>query len=491
MSGNLIQRVCDAVSCHNMWRPGDHVGVAVSGGSDSVALLSILKELRLQEGIRLTVVHFNHRLRGPESDRDEQFVAALARRFELPFLCGCEDVAAVARVQRWNVEDAARRLRYGFFDCLIREARIDCVAVAHTMDDQAETVLARIVRGTGPTGLSAIFPVNGKVVRPLLEVRRHELREYLRNLRQEWREDATNCDRSRLRSRLRHDVLPHLQRETSPAIVGHLSRLASMAREDDAFWKALTEARLGAFLKRAEGQIQIRCADLLNPLSADWTNGDMSKDARLAVTRRLVRGIVDELRGDRRQWTAGHVDRVVHLARFGKSGSRLELPGVIVERNFDLLQFYLPRQDVRVNAFGKPVVISEFSRTVTLGNSGDSTVVAVPEIRRRFHLKVVDWHSSRSDTDTENTLDRDLLHPPLVLRNWQPGDSFRPKGRRSSRKLKHFLRIKRVALRERAGWPVLTSGGDVLVWVRGLPVAAEFATRPATRMGVVIGEEDL
>jgi tRNA(Ile)-lysidine synthase len=488
----LFQTICDAVARHKMWQPGDRVGVGVSGGSDSVALLFILKELCQQQGIRLAILHFNHCLRGLDSDIDEQFVAELARRLELPFFFGREDVAAGARARRWNLEDAARRLRYGFFDSLITDGRIGRVAVAHTADDQAETVLARMVRGTGPAGLTAIYPVNGNIVRPALEVRRQELREYLQELGQAWREDASNYDRSRLRSRLRQDILPLFEREIQPAIVGNLGRLAKLSREDEAFWKALTRDRLASVVEREQRTIRVRCSALLNPLSKTrWSAiSDASPEARLAVTRRLVRGIVEEARGDCRQWTADHVERVVQLASFGTSGSRLELPGVMVERNFDWLQFSAAKQHGRGHSQGESGVISEFSRIIELGCPGDSTVVAVPEIGRRFHLKVVDWHSLRSDTGSENAVDRDLLDPPLVLRSWQPGDSLRPKGRRSSRKLKHFFRIKRVAACERTGWPVLATG-DMLVWARGLPVAAEFAARSTTRMGVIIREEDL
>src|SRR5579859_7871065 len=185
-----------------MLRAGERVGIAVSGGSDSVALLRILHEVSNEQGIRLLVLHFNHCLRGSDSESDEQFVSALAAHLGLPFLFGREDVASVARTKRWNLEDAGRQLRYRFFAELVAEGRIDRVAVAHTSDDQAETVLARIVRGTGPSGLAAIYPVNGRVVRPLLDIRRAELREYLRNLHQSWREDASNNDQSRLRSRL-------------------------------------------------------------------------------------------------------------------------------------------------------------------------------------------------------------------------------------------------------------------------------------------------
>jgi tRNA(Ile)-lysidine synthase len=494
LSGDLNARIRSAVARHQMWRAGDRVGVGVSGGSDSVALFRILRELSDQEGIRLAVLHFNHALRGAESDADENFVAALASQFALPFVSGRESVARVARAKHWNLEDAGRRLRYGFFTSLLEGGRVDRVAVAHTADDQAETVLARLLRGTGPAGLAAIYPVNGRIVRPLLEVRRAELREYLNELGQPWREDASNYDRSRLRARLRHDVLPLLEREIQPAIIGHLGRLAAISRDDEVFWKTLAAARLGALLERVDRRLRIRCSDLLNPLQSARIPGvDWPQAAQTALTRRLVRGIVEDLRGHCRQWAAGHVERVIALAANGSSGSRAELPGVVVEKSFDWLTFSLatarPKEEEAVAESNSAAVA--YSHAVKLGNPGESTAVAVPEIGRRFHLKVVDCHLLRSDTDQgKAVLDRDLLDLPLVLRNWRPGDSFRPKGRRSSRKLKQFLRMKRIAVCDRAGWPVLTSA-NVLAWTRGLPVAAEFASRPSTRAGVIIAEEEL
>jgi tRNA(Ile)-lysidine synthase len=492
---DLIQRILITISRHAMTRAGDRVGVGVSGGADSVALLRILREVSEQQGIRLAVLHFNHGLRGADSQNDEEFVASLAANLQLPYFCGREDVAAVARAKRWNLEDAGRRLRYEFFGSLVRQGRIDRVAVAHTADDQAETVLARILRGTGPRGLAAIYPVNGHVVRPLLEVRRTELRDYLGNLGQRWREDTSNYDRSRLRARLRHEVLPILERDIQPAVVNQLARLADMSREDEAFWRALSQARLDALLERESGRVQMRCADLLNPFgdAGPLSVNNLPQEGRLAVTRRLVRGIVEELRGHCRQWTGDHVERVVEMAATGSSGSRLELPGVVVERSFDSLQFSLAGTETKQFVAGglRPDLAGsrEFLHVVELGGAGESTIVAVPEIRRRFHLKVVDWHLLRRDTYTDKAaLDRDLLDSPLVLRNWRPGDSFQPKGRRSSHKLKQFLRMQRVAVSDREGWPVLTSA-NTLVWTRGLPVAAEFAPRAATRAGVIIAEE--
>ena len=410
-----------------------------------MALLRILHEVSSEQGIRLTVLHFNHGLRGADSDGDEQFVAALAAHLGLPFFAGREDVAGVARTKRWNLEDAGRRLRYRFFADLVAEGRIDRVAVAHTSDDQAETVLARILRGTGPSGLAAIYPVNGHVIRPLLEVRRAELRGYLHDLRHPWREDASNHDQSRLRARLRHRVLPMLESQIQPALVDHLSRLAERSREDEAFWKAMTRTLLGSLLEREGSLLRIRCADLLNPYSngSVLLGNDLPEEARSAVSKRLIREIISELRGHCRQWTADHVERVVQMASSGSSGSRVELPGVIVERCFEWLWFSRAKEQTSEYAAsleGNRDVSPSFSQSCQLGNLGESTVVAVPEIERRFHLKVVDWHLWGATLRLYKlALDRDLLHTPLVLRNWRPGDSFRPKGRRSSRKLKQFL----------------------------------------------------
>ena len=473
---------------------GDRVGVGVSGGADSVALLRLLEQLSAELGIRLTVLHFNHQLRGAESDSDESFVAQLAAERGIEFLAGREDVTAAARAHGWNLEDAARRLRYAFFASVVKAGRVTRVAVAHTADDQAETVLARLVRGTGPAGLAAIYPVKGHVVRPLLEIRRAELRAYLATLGQSWREDASNLDLTRLRARLRHQILPVLERELQPAIVEHLGRLAEMAREDESFWAALVAERMATLTRRESGRMGIRCDDLLAPLGG--TIGGAGAEAQRALARRMVRGMLGALRGDARQLTARHVEQVLHLAEKCPSGHRSELPGALVERSFDWVWFEVAAPgtspETRSPAAASKTISSaggEFSRMVHLGSAGEDTTVAVPEIGRRFRLKVIDWSGeARETTLRQGAIDGELLRPPLLLRNWHPGDSLRPQGRRRPYKLKQFLREGRVAVRERQGWPVLTSAG-ALVWARGLPVAAEFSPGESTRTGVLITEE--
>ena len=201
--GQIDQRVLATIRRHGMLKPGDVAGVAVSGGADSVALLLLLEGLREALGIRLLVLHFNHELRGEESDEDERFVANLAGTLGIEFIAGRENVAARAKEAGSNLEDAARKCRYAFFEEMAREGRVTRVCVGHTADDQAETVLAKIIRGTGPAGLAGIYPVAGNVVRPQIEIRRAELREFLKGQGQSWREDSSNLDETRLRARRR------------------------------------------------------------------------------------------------------------------------------------------------------------------------------------------------------------------------------------------------------------------------------------------------
>jgi tRNA(Ile)-lysidine synthase len=483
---SLENRVLETIRHARMLAPGDRAGVAVSGGADSVALLRMFERLRGRLGITLIVVHFNHKLRGAESDADARFVRELAGARKLEYIAGSEDVAAAAAAHKWNLEDAARRLRYAFFDRLIAERRAARVVVAHTADDQAETVLAHLLRGTGPAGLAGIYPAVGSVVRPLLGERRDHLREYLLDLGQDWREDSSNRDLSRQRARIREQLLPLLERDFSPRAVDHLSRLAGLAREERTFWDALVEDRFGALVRAAEGKFSIRVDDLVAPL--DLASG-AEPGALRALTERLVRRLYQELRGHPSGPTEVQVAQVIHLASTSASGSRTELPGgILVERSFGELVFSRASRLVR----GPQTIPREnaYRYVVSLPAHGVATV-SVPELNRRFCLKVIDWSVSERDTKRENAvLDASLLREPLILRNWRPGDAYRARGRRQPKKLKEMFLAGRIPSGDRACWPVLESGGRV-AWARGLPPADEFCVREGTRACVVIEEVQL
>jgi tRNA(Ile)-lysidine synthase len=487
---HLQQRVFATVRHHKMLHPGDVAGVAVSGGADSVALLRILQDLRARLGIRLVVVHFNHQLRGVESDGDEKFVADLAKKNNLEFIAGTEDVALWARVHACNLEDAARKCRYAFFSELVRDGRTTRICVGHTADDQAETVLAKLIRGTGPAGLGGIYPATEFVIRPLIELRRAELREFLRSAGQTWREDSTNLDESRLRARIRAQLLPALEQDFQQAIVAHLNHLSTLARDDDEFWNALVDERFAALVSTKKNALRIAIDDLLKPVTLG-TRADDTRSPMTAVTTRLIRRILQELKGDRIGFTSRHVNDVLHLATASTSGHQIELPdGITVERSFNDLLFTRTASAKHSGSQKATREAIEFHYALSLDSQVEQHV-DLAEIGTRLRLKVIDWPATQRDTTLEPPLaDWSRLRAPAVVRNWLPGDSFRPKGRLRNRKLKHLMREKRIAPRDRPGWPVLTSAGEI-VWARGFPVAQEFVAEKDTRKVLAISEEPI
>lgn len=216
------------------------MAVAVSGGADSVALLVAMADARAETGLVLSAVHVHHGLRGAAADGDAQFVAELAQQLGIALRTERGDVAALAAERGQGIEEAARFLRYRVFHGLLASREAEAVATAHTLDDQAETVLMKMLRGAWTEGLGGIAPVltvegRGRIVRPLLEVTRAEIVAYLESRGQPWREDSTNRELTFTRNRVRHTLLPQL-REFQPRIAEHLSRMAAVARDEEAWW---------------------------------------------------------------------------------------------------------------------------------------------------------------------------------------------------------------------------------------------------------------
>ena len=231
----------DAPPIHrHLFRPGMRVAVAVSGGADSIALLRRLTGLATEIGLALSVAHVHHGIRGADADTDAEFVCALAATHQLVFHRRDVDTPLAARENRETIEEAARNLRYAWFRELLEQGEADAVATAHTLDDQAETVLHKLLRGAWTEGLGGIHPVihcaRGVILRPFLGTRRAEIETWLRAIGQPWREDATNADRAFTRNRIRHELLPTLA-TYNPQIYAQLANMATLARDEDAFWQ--------------------------------------------------------------------------------------------------------------------------------------------------------------------------------------------------------------------------------------------------------------
>jgi tRNA(Ile)-lysidine synthase len=465
---------------------GERIGVAVSGGADSVALLRLFVELREQLGVVVCVAHFNHKLRGKASDADEKFVAKFSAQDGLEFFVERENVAAKAKRERANLEDAARRARYAFFERLAKEGRVSRVAVAQTADDQAETVLAHIMRGTGLAGLAGIHPQAGSVFRPLLGIRRAALRSYLRDKRQTWREDATNRNETRTRARIRYKLMPFLEKKFQSSVVEHLCQLAELAREDNARLEFESELRLSAAAKEGANGTAVGIRELgvgrRPPKSGTRNEEAFWREGARAMAKRMVRQLVKRVKPGPGELTSQHVESVLKLAEEGHSGKILPLPGgVEVRRERDSLIF-------RATAFDKgKAEPSTFSLHVDWPASGAE--LRLDALSRILRFRVIDWPSEgRETTKIGAVLDRDRLCAPLELRNWRPGDAMRPVGHQNRHTLARLLNELGASRWEKERWPVLTSAGKV-AWVLGLPVADEFAVAEGSRAAVVITEE--
>jgi tRNA(Ile)-lysidine synthase len=258
----LLQQVRRSIRRHELCPPGTRLLIALSGGSDSVALTLILRELAETGGFTLAgLAHFNHQLR-PTAVRDEEFCRSLAARLALPIVTGSIDVRAYAADERLGVEAAARRARYAFLHRTAADMDAGRIAVGHTRDDQAETFLLKLIRGAGLNGLGGVYPRRGILIRPLIDVSRADLRAYLSDRGQSWVEDESNADLENPRNRIRHRVIPELDAAYRGSTSGAIARAARLVREDGSWLDDLAADRYQELARREDGNLAFLAADL-------------------------------------------------------------------------------------------------------------------------------------------------------------------------------------------------------------------------------------
>lgn len=474
---------------------GERVGVAVSGGADSVALLRVLLELRRELGIVLAVVHFNHCIRGAESDADERFVRELAEKSGVLLHAGAAAVPAYAGEHGLSIESAGRKLRYEYFATLFRSsgtgslATLDKIATAHTQNDQAETVLMRLLRGAGTRGLSGIHSsladlsavsstsaaalgpnsATPRIIRPLLALTRHQVIEYLHSVNQAWREDSSNLDLGHLRNRVRHELLPLLERDFNPAIIRVLAEHAQLSQGEEEFWSSHLEQVLPMVYKQDGGALKVQ--ELLR--------------LPLAAQRRVIRAAAEhsELTLD-----FEHIEAIRRLAgtEVGLRPKRLTLPGGEAEL---ALRHGLRELALSRGCLNKTAQEYEYALPVP-------GAVAVPEIDRYFRARLITVQEAMQQGgkiafqgyNQPQLVDVRHVSSGLLVRNWRPGDRFCPAHTKSPKKIKELLQSKRAT--ERKSWPVVSSGNQIL-WMRGFLASASFSlptNAPASEQGLLIEE---
>ncbi len=454
----LEKQVLATVRRYGMIEPGDRVLAAISGGADSVALLLCLHRLAPRFKLTLSAAHLNHRLRGAESDTDEEFVRGLCDRLGVDLAVESAAVRDAAAAARQNLEEAARQARYGFLRRVARQAGARRIAVGHTLNDQAETVLLRFLRGSGAGGLAAIHPVvDGIIIRPLLATSRAEVLRYLEALEIPYREDSSNRDRSLRRNRLRHEWIPGLEREFNTGLAETLAREAELARE--------TSDLLESVCIDAYERIKSAVPDGIVLPSLEI--GEMHPMLQKLVLRRAVR----EVRGSLRGISACHTDALVRLVQEAQSGRVVELPGgCTAARRFQSIVLLKERPG------GAP----EFEYQLRIPGS-----CVVPEAALEVTAAVTGSRiRARQQAKTRNSalLDRDSIRGGLTVRSRRPGDRY---GGAGHRKVKKMLVDAKIGLELRARLPMVATD-DAVVWIPGFMPAKGFAARPESTRCVLL-----
>ncbi len=465
---SLQDRVTLAIERDALIPPGARVLAAVSGGSDSVALLLLLLDVAGDGGFAVAgVAHVNHGLRGAQSARDEAFCRSLAARLGLAFEVRRRDVAQLARDGRVSVEVAARHARY---ECLAEMAAVlkaDTIATGHTRDDQAETFLLRLLRGAGASGLSGVRPRRGDIVRPLLDIRRDELQAYLAGRRQAFRSDATNRDVGVPRNWIRHRLLPLLARQLNADVVEVLARDAAVLRDEAALLDRLAEETAGRLVQTdRHGGVRLDAPGL----------GTLPP----ALARRVVRLAIDRLESAQFRGF-DHVEQVLAVARAARGRAAADLPGVRVERNGAGVVLY------KRGASPRPASLA-FRYELAVPGRAD-----VPECACAIDVKLANRASGQlvsrqgfgGGSDVA-VIDAAVAEAGLAVRSRRPGDWVRPLGLRGRKKLQDLLVDRKVPRSARDRVPLVVDAADRILWVAGHAVSQDARVTDRTRSVVVL-----
>ena len=383
---------------YQMVQPGDTVVCAVSGGADSMALLWAMYLLRDKLQLRLSAAHFNHGLRGAESDRDEAFVRDFCAGYGIAFHCGADQVVAGKK----GLEAAAREARYGFLRSLPGK-----IATAHTADDNAETVLMHLVRGTGLKGLGGIAPVNGSLIRPMLSVTREEVLAFLEEYSIPYVEDSTNGEDAFLRNRLRHNVLPLLKQE-NPGFAPNLSATALRLREDEAALEASANA-------------------------AKTDDVAALRQQHPAVRNRILSSILQQ--AGVKEPEAAHISALEKLVFSQKPSAKAHFPGgITVARNYDALEVLTEEEGLPTQELPCPGVIELPGAQITC----------------------------KANTEKTNTATSFAVVPKgrLVVRSREAGDAMRLSG--GTKSLKKLFTDKKIPAARRSCVPVIADDEGVV-----------------------------
>lgn len=443
----ILETVEQTIRRYHMLESGDSVLAGISGGADSVALLYILFTLASRLSLRLGIAHLNHCLRQQDSDNDAEFVLSLANQFNLPYYIEKQDVEKYRRENRLSPEEAAREVRYQFYEDVAEKQGFNKIATGHHGDDNAELVLMYLLRGSGPAGISGIPPVRDKkYIRPLIHLTRDEIITFLNAVNLTYVTDSTNQDIRYLRNRIRGQLIPMLKASYHPRITETLNRFSAIVRSEDEWSETIVAPIFENCISAAEnGKIALSVPKLTG--------------LHTAAQRRILRKAIARIKGDLRGITYTHTEALLNLLRNSAEGS-IDLPGDMrAERKEATLLFLTvqlsERTLCRAASFEYRLSVPE---TVFIKETG--AYLKFSEAKREDIAEI------RSDNCRVAWFDRDRIRFPIIIRNFRPGDRFTPLGMTGTQKIKKYFINNKVPKEERVKCPLLVCQGKIL-WIAG------------------------
>lgn len=434
----MKKRVLKNIIEHRMVEAGETVLAAVSGGPDSMAMLMCLVDLKETLDFRLVIAHVNHGVRGEFADRDQRFVEETARKLHVPYHTINVDMVAHGKEMGISSEEAGRLLRYNFFRQVLAGYGKGRIAVAHNMNDQAETVLFRIMRGTGIDGIRGMSFNQDDIIRPLLNITRDEIEEYIRENDIETVEDHTNLETIYTRNRIRLELLPYIMENFNPNIIEGLFRMSLLAVEDSMIIEEAVEKKYNTVVKNKSHSSIIFI-------------GHLFVREPQPMRKRLIRKAIIDVKGTLHGIEEKHISLALELFNNGRTGSTLDLPGSIVAKvSYD--EFSIEKARLSVGQLPQVEII--------LGDN------RIPEWGIIIKVENNDKTDSPGREKSSVTIDGDKLEGTLLLRQRRDGDRFAPIGLMGSKKLKEYFIDKKVPRDQRDAIPIISDSKGI-VWVVG------------------------
>lgn len=455
----MIDKVLNTIKNYNMLEKGDRVLVGLSGGPDSLALLHVLIGIKEMYDLHICAAHVNHSLRGQESDDDQRFVEEFCRSWGMPVYVLKVDIKEISKNNKISLEEAGRIARYQFFNNTLEKIDAQKIAVAHNANDNAETVLMRIIRGTGIEGLAGIKPVRDNIIRPLIEITREEIEEYCSVNQLSPRIDSSNKENKYTRNKIRLKLIPYLKDEFNKNIVDTVNRMSNLSSIDNKIINDLISNILQEIIISQNEEYIILNLDKIN------------KQPKYIIPK-LIRKAIYLIKGDLVEIEYTNLEDTVKFIFQSKTGSMLHLPhNIKIKKSYNELIIYKNYIKKNGNKYNYPLIIPGI------------TNICEGEFKIESYLE-----DTKSQTNTNKYIqvfDYDLIKEGLFIRTRKEGDLITPKGMKGTKKLKDYFIDKKVPKDDRDSIPIVSKGNEI-IWIVGYCINDKYKVNENTKNKLVL-----